>query len=112
MLSDPEIILLLRQLIDKISKLQTIYSDHVSKQEVDIPTNTDKEIEVDAYFLKLTAKNSDIIVNFDKSTDQEGYMIIRQDSFKIITRPTAKIYARSLNAGGKLTIEGLKLYGV
>jgi len=112
MISDPEIVIILKNISDKLASLPTIYHDHVFMPDINIPSTTVKQIDVNAYLIKLTAKYADIKVNFNRNITPTEYIIIYQDTSRIITLPTTKIYAQSLAPGGKLTIEGLKLQEV
>ena len=109
-----EVINYLKKIAGKYERVEGIkvfptFSDHVFRPSVDVPNDSPTEIDVEALVSKITAKYADIKINLDRPITDDEYIIIHQDTYKIISRRISKIYAQSLAPGGKLIVEGLKL---
>jgi len=113
-MTDQEVVVLLQKILDKLGTTggsQAIATDHEFIPEVDVSDTSQTEISLkeNTFVVKLTAKYSDIKVNLDRPITLDEYIIIPMDTSKVIRRRVSKIYAQSLNPGGKLLVEALVL---
>ncbi|RLC80661.1 MAG: hypothetical protein DRJ03_21255 [Chloroflexi bacterium] len=109
---DQEQTILLQQILDRLNQMSTsgypVANDHTFK-EIDVPTTpTVIQLDSNTFLIKITAKNSDIKINIDREITPTEYVVIPQDSCKVIMRYASKIYAQSLNTGGKIILEALR----
>lgn len=104
---DQEITVLLQKILDQLQDNQQVATNHVLIPSISVPT-TQIMISVNTFILLLTAKNSDIKVNFNRQITEDEYVIIPQDTYLEVNENISTIYAQSLNTGGELTIIGLK----
>ena len=115
MAENQEVVITLQKILDRLNNMLSmgfpVPNDHLFKPEVEVSSTDQSEIPLasNTFVSKLTAKYSDVMVNFDRPITDEEYTIISQDTSKVIMRYVSKIYAKSLSPGGKLTIEALIL---
>jgi len=86
-----------------------VFSDHTFRPHVEV-TDTQEclEFPVPVSIVKLTARDCDVYINFNRPITANEYTVIFSDTTKLINLKTQKIYYKApAGLSGYLNIEGL-----